>query len=782
MLKHTLASSEAAALSHKQGSKNTERNTKNQPDISAAGGTQFKVLSTSAQVNPSDHQPAAQSSFTRKELVGFHMERIKVDDQGITRSQGSIRNQRSNAKNFLDFAERQIAGRNKYSGDDAPDENDTSGISCLSLIFGEGFNKRLGDYAVNLETQQRHETTINDRISTAWALKESYQLLVKTRTDPESFGKHLDRLIENPGMSFRRLAQRSGVAPITLRRWSGENTIPHPGSLGKIHALEAVLKVQRGVLSSKFPDSYWIIEGTVPSFDNPWNEHISLVSQSVYRSRELTPRVKEVWDDLVISYTDPKWTDRTGLKKNSMWRIRWNTQKCPAEIKHRGQVLGYQGFLALKTDNPDPWLRGLGINKESFTFGMMGIYVYVEAYLKFLKERTLKKLHSRNGQSFIKFGITLLRPETGYIWQHPNLGENLPEPVSAEKWHEWCEGNREQMRELEKSIFGTGKKGQDSKKKNVPKLSARSRDPFANIRDYIETRDRPITVLWELSAKMDELEPVVRHQGSEKRALHYRDKFLIDLMASNPLRCENHAMMTYIPADWVKFAQACEEYERTDGKCFIYVENDPASNLYQKPDGTWHLRFNPEDFKNEEGAAGGENMDAPYDVPLPEDIWPVVREYIFRQRLVLLKLMKSSINKFREKQNLSPLSEQQQKRIDRCQFVYRPSPMAFRTLEDDAKLEFTGTEQVAAVSISKWMRRRTKRLLGRTIGAQACRHIVASDLAKAYPDGIYRASIRLHITMETAAKHYAWVTMSDKVKPLNDEYMILKRQWQAGQA
>jgi hypothetical protein len=782
MLKHTLASSEAAALSHKQVINNTERNTKNQPDISAAGGTQFKVLSTSVQVNPSDHKPAAQSPFTRKELVEFHLERIKVDDQGIARSQGSIRNQRSNAKNFLDFSERQIAGRNKYSGDDAPDENDTSGISCLPLIFGEGFNKRLGDYAVNLETQQRHETTINDRISTAWALKDSYQLLIKIRTDPESFGKLLERLIENSGMSVVRVAQRSDVPRTTLRRWSRENAIPQPTSLGRIQALESVLKVPRGALSGKFPDSYWIIKGTAPSFDNAWNEHMSLVTRSVYRSRELTPRVKEEWDDLVISYTDPEWTKRTGLKKNSMWRIRWNTQKCPAEIKHRGHVLGYLGFLALKTDNPDPWLRGLGINEESFTLGMMGIYQYVKAHLEFLKKRTLKNLHSRNGQAFIEFSITLLRPETGYIWQHPYFGEKLPEPVSAEKWHEWCEGNREQMRELEQSIFGTAKKGQDSKKKNVPKLSALSRDPFTSIRDYIETRDRPITVLWELSAKMDELEPVIRHQGSEKRALHYRDKFLIDLMPSNPLRCENHAMMTYIPANWVKFAQACEEYERTDGKCFIYVGNDPASNLYQKPDGTWHLRFNPEDFKNEEGAASGENLDAPYDVPLPEDIWPVVREYIFRQRLVLLKLMKSSINNFREKQNLSPLTEQQQKRIDRCQFVFRPSSMTFRQLKYDDKLKFTGTEQVAAVNISRMIRKRTKRLLGRTFGAHACRHIVASDLAKAYPDGIYRASIRLHITMETAAKHYAWVTMSDKVKPLNDEYMILKRQWQAGQA
>lgn len=782
MLKHTLASSEAAALSHKQGSKHTDRNTKNQPDISAAGGTQLKVLSTSAQVNASEDKPATQSPFTRNELVTFHMERIKMDDQGIARSQGSIRNQRSNAKNFLDFGERQIAGRNKYSGSDALEENATSGISCLPLIFGEGFNKRLGDYAVNLETQQRHETTINDRISTAWALKESYQLLLKIRTDPESFGKLLERLIENSGMSIRRVAQRSDVNHNTVSKWSGENAIPQPSSLGKIHALEAVLKVPRGALSSKFPDSYWIIKGTGTSFDNLWNEHNSLVSRSIYRSREFRPSVKEEWDDLVISYTDPKWTDRTGLKKNSMWRIRWNTQECPTEIKNREQVLGYQGFLALKTDNPDPWLRGLGINEESFTLGMLGIYEYVEAYLKFLKERTLKKLHSRNGQSFIKFGITLLRPETGYIWQHPYFGEKLPNPVSAEEWHEWCVGNRERMDELEKSIFGTGKKGQDSKKKNVPKLSARSRDPFANIRDYIETRDRPITVLWELSAKMDELEPLARHQGSGNLATHYRDKFLIDLMPSNPLRCENHAMMTYLPADWVKFAQACEEYERTDGECFIYVENDPASNLYQKPDGTWHLRYNPEDFKNEEGAAGGENLEAPYDVPLPEDISPVVREYIFRQRLVLLKLMKSSINKFREKQKLSPLSEQQQKRIDRCQFVYRSSPIALKKLNNDAKLKFTGTEQVTAVSISKMMRRRTKRLLGRTLGAHACRHIVASDLAKAYPDGIYRASIRLHILMTTAAKHYAWVTMSDKVKPLNDEYMILKRQWQAGQA
>jgi transcriptional regulator with XRE-family HTH domain len=741
--------------------------------------------------SPSHASPTAPFLLRRKELVEFHLLRVKVDENDVPRSRGYIRNQRSNANNFLDYLERRTTSRNRHSSPNDPERASSSGVTPLSREFSTEFNNIIGDYALHLSKDKR-DSTINDRISTARALRESYITFKEIRTESESFGKTLKRLVDLSGMSFNELALKSGVSWNTVTEWCAERYIPMASSLWKVQALEDTLKVPGGTLSSIFPDVYWEIEAAGQTCDTAWSEHHSKATQSKYFLRPLTPRVLEEWTELVRSFTDPNWSKETGLPKNSMWRIRWNNGKCATAEKNCSSIMSFFGFMRLPTDSTDPMLWGLGMDKETFTLGMVSNVKHVKRHLEFLRQRTLKKLHTETGHGFIHFFISILRPKTGYLWQHTFFGERLPEPIPPDKWHEWCETNRAEMVEFEKRVFGKRKKNTKDNKKNEPKLSDIGRDPFAQIRDVIESRDRPITLLFELSEKMDEMAPLDRRRKGNAWAVHCRDKFFIDLMPSNPLRCENQAMMTYIPKDWSKFKYACDEYKRTQGKSLIYVETDPASNLYQKSDCTWHLRFNPEDFKNEDGAAGydEDSLETPYDVPLPEDITPAVCEYIFRQRLVLLEDMKVAINKLRKKHNLPSLSELEEKRIDRCPYVFRPTGLAVclrkkeervsATGEKEEHISATGAEQVAGTTVSSMIRRRMRRLLKRNISSHACRHLVASDLVKAFPDGMDRASVRLHITVYTVGKHYAWVRMADKVKPLNEDLVNTKRQWKAG--
>ena len=57
---------------------------------------------------------------------------------------------------------------------------------------------------------------------------------------------------------------------------------------------------------------------------------------------------------------------------------------------------------------------------------------------------------------------------------------------------------------------------------------------------------------------------------------------------------------------------------------------DNTGNLYQRSNGDWAIKFMPEDFKNEKGAAK-----KLYDVPLPAELSPAINEYLKEVRPVL---------------------------------------------------------------------------------------------------------------------------------------------------
>ena len=100
----------------------------------------------------------------------------------------------------------------------------------------------------------------------------------------------------------------------------------------------------------------------------------------------------------------------------------------------------------------------------------------------------------------------------------------------------------------------------------------------------------------------------LRHNpdGSKHLAVWIRDQLLLRKLISNPLRALNFAEMTY----------------REDG----------TGNLRKCPERGWRLVFKPEDFKNQQGAAK-----EPYDVGLPEDLWPLIELYLKKARPILLR-------------------------------------------------------------------------------------------------------------------------------------------------
>jgi hypothetical protein len=147
-------------------------------------------------------------------------------------------------------------------------------------------------------------------------------------------------------------------------------------------------------------------------------------------------------------------------------------------------------------------------------------------------------------------------------------------------------------------------------------------------------------------------------------------------------------MMTFIPKDYAAFERACETYRRRRENneqidySELFVEVTAESNLYQRPDGSWCLRFNERDFKNEKGEDLEEGvLSSPYDVPVLPSVWPSLVEYLFGgHRAVLNESLRDELSRVRTARGLSPLSQEEDFAILRCPYVFRPGSRAITSL------------------------------------------------------------------------------------------------------
>jgi hypothetical protein len=291
-----------------------------------------------------------------------------------------------------------------------------------------------------------------------------------------------------------------------------------------------------------------------------------------------------------------------------------------------------------------------------------------------------------------------------------------------------------------------------------------SRDPFEPIEEYIDL-EHPINVLEDMADLMEADLPSFEFD-EVTRATAYRDLLLIKFLTVVPLREYNFSIMT-------------------------------TFHLYQKKDGTWHVRFSKEEFKNERGAARNDD----YDVPLPRSLWPYIEEYLNVHRPILYKALWKSIH-FLE------IDDQVMRKImdENCHHVFLPHPTKIRLLsripsangknrlqlideikkrrasggnlptvtENDLKpfvdkihemrqlLDFNMSKGSIHERVFKLTQLYIPNCVG--FGPHAARHLVGTELAKNEPHGIDIAANVLHITRKMAEAHYARVRPKDVVQ------------------
>jgi hypothetical protein len=152
------------------------------------------------------------------------------------------------------------------------------------------------------------------------------------------------------------------------------------------------------------------------------------------------------------------------------------------------------GFLCRPVDDENPLLRGKGFLPEELTLALLTDSDHIYSFLQFKRERTYLKQYNTATYTFLSFCMSLLRPETGFLWQLPEFGAKLAVPVPAADWHQWCERHR--------SVIASIKK--DLARENEFK---KTRDPFEPIRAIVINNQHPLDVLFELADAYEDEAP-----------------------------------------------------------------------------------------------------------------------------------------------------------------------------------------------------------------------------------------------------------------------------------
>jgi transcriptional regulator with XRE-family HTH domain len=694
---------------------------------------------------------------TYQGLIEFHLKRVELDEKGNRRPQQSLDNARSVISNWVAVL----------------------GLDPLGPVgeeLGIRFSESQAVYLLALENKGLSKRTISDRKSITGKLRESFLEFKLSNGMPQDFPGALRYLVESTGISLRRLSVKSGIDKTTISSWMSGTQNPASNSLTHIRKLEKVFQIPEGTLSSTLPDAIWV-KAPDSGCTTDWRCRQRELVNLKYRLSHFPDRLQVEWDELELFYTNDQWVYEHRLKRNSEWRIRWNNGRCITGEIHFNSLRSFFGYLCLPTTNYDKRVVGLGFSPEKLSLALLSDADLVLKYLYFMKSRAGSFNHGTI--HFLSFCSALLRNETGYLRNRPEFGALLIEPVSTGNWQAWCEANRNKLREFRNRI-------QKSKKDGV----RMTHNPFEPVMDYIKGRQHPLSALFDLSATLESLTPLLKSGSGERLAVHCRSIFHVNLISSNPLRIENFSMMTYIPRDYASYERAsekfrlCSENKQQPNFAEMYVETTPESNLYQRRDGSWRLRFNERDFKNDKGEDLEKGVQsASYDVPVSPSVWPSLAEYIFIHRAVLNKSLRDKLKLIRAARGLPFLTPEEELSILRCPYVFRPASSGIQKVRGDQSQMRYAVGQIRPRILSDKIFALTGRYLPDRKGfsANACRHLVATEYIKNHPNGYEEAAAALHNTAAMVRKHYAWVEVGDLIKPWSNYYDDLKKKYDEGE-
>lgn len=627
---------------------------------------------------PRPPYPAQVKKFSYRDLRGFHLANLERQLTDDGKSLQGVDNHGSAINTWLE-----------HLGSDIDAE--------IGEEFGAEFDRHLGSYLKQLEKEGKAKQTRKDRKSILGKWRESYHLLLRSGGPTESFGAALKRLLETRNVSVSQVARECGIERKTLEKWLKGSGLPAARSIGGVAALEKFFDLQPGTLVAKLPAFLSGVQQEVVGRNRtPFRKNQSELQGKRYALTGLEGRPAEEWRSVVRFYTDSAWVAAQGLVRNGRG---WSTRKGRNRYSSVGQKLGYVrdflGFLCLPPDADDPQMAGKGFREDELSLSLFTRVDLVYDFLQFRKARTVNKIYNRYTESFLSFCSQLVRPKTGFLWQHPAFGRRLAEAIRKnEGWQRHCAEAHERLGNIRRNI-----------KQNEG--FGRSNDNINVVKPLIRERQHPITVMLDIAEGIRA--EIGKTVDSMRRAVLFRDLLLFDFLVSNPVRVLNISEMKYAPGS------GGDEGDET--------------NLYRKPDGSWHLKYEVPELKN--GYYRGR-----YDLPVHPSMWPDVEEYLNVHRPLLAG-------------------------AGQCDYVLRPSPRSLNKL----KRPVLSTAPINSGYLSQRVFLHSQLYVPGCVGfgAHAARHFAATEWLKNNPGAYAVAAALLHDSEEMVISTYSWVEPKDMI-------------------
>lgn len=409
--------------------------------------------------------------------------------------------------------------------------------SRVGVELGAAFESSLNDYCSMLSVAPRTKRDRRAHLKLIRRLYKAHETGLRQPLQAASvLSIELRAAIVRADMQPNALAKAVGMPPSLLNRWL-KGCIPNMRSIANLRRLEVALELPRDHLAKfvraderrplceqksvayreqlklrKTSISLVLPESALSQeFINEW-QHLVKYKTSDFPSFERAPRGR--WRLLPASAS----RRLSPLAKCGTW-------VCPSAEMALDR---FREFLGVVLHGLAEDLGGASTNAPQ-TLAWLAVPRALKVHLEHLTTRSEQVRHGGQ-KTFCSFVAALVRPNTGYLWQQPELLSRLPEayrPDSGDTWQRMCEESHKLLRHFINECTG---------------ISRNPQDPIADLicRDNILA---PVL----LAIERIEAAAVAAPSGSRTEATLRRDALLLSLLLSNPLRDRTIASMTWKP-------------------------------------------------------------------------------------------------------------------------------------------------------------------------------------------------------------------------------------------
>jgi len=405
--------------------------------------------------------------------------------------------------------------------------------------------------------------------------------------------------IFSPEVKVRPVARATGIPVASLNRWRTGASLRR-GSEQHLGALERYFGMTPGSLVDLLPAAQRSHQPSAPPVAgvNEYRQRLAVAMRAPYllKPAGVIDELRQEWVGLVAFKTasntlllDTKSNDSDDSRRvwalaatpaaqtPTSWVDHIYGRPCRTAGMTFSVLSAFIGWLQLPVER-----GGRGMSPDSAqTLAHLSDTGLLAAYVNWRIAKADQVVGS-SGAMILKLAKAVCNAEHGYLRARPDIGRrvNISDSIA---WAQRCD---------DAIAFLNGALAK------LARRQTRSRHPFEPIRAILDLPN-PMDGIADAMARMDADRPV---GGGLAEAIWARDRLLMTLTASNPLRARNLRELTYRP--------------------------DNTGQLHKDTAGGWRIFIKKELIKNRNGVAG----DTDYDMPVQPAVWPHIERYLRRFR------------------------------------------------------------------------------------------------------------------------------------------------------